>query len=374
MRSRVRTFVGIVVLSLVLLLPETARAQIIPGECETGFLPSGAASLICVPALGWNSQLVVFAHGFVPPGEGPSFELPILDGIPLPVLVQSLGFAFATTTYRDDGLVILEGVEDIRQLLTAFKAAHPALTRTHVFGVSEGGLVATLLAERSPESVRSAVAACAPIGNFRLQVNYIGDFRVLFDYFFPGIIPGSAIHIPPPVIAQWESFYVPYIAEALQADPERALELMRVSKAAFDPSNLATVITTTINVLRYNILGANDAAQKLGGNPFGNRQTLYVGSSNDLRLNLLVHRFVASPLALQEMQLYETSGDLSVPLVTLHTTADELVPFGHELLYIPKLDLVERGRFVPLPVQRYGHCNFTTNELLGSFALAISLP
>jgi len=83
---------------------------------------------------------------------------------------------------------------------------------------------------------------------------------------------------------------------------------------------------------------------------------------------------VASPLALQEMQLYETSGDLSVPLVTLHTTGDELVPFGHELLYIPKLDLVERGRFVPLPVLRYGHCNFTTNELLGSFALAISLP
>jgi pimeloyl-ACP methyl ester carboxylesterase len=374
MRSSARTVVAAVALVLSLLLPATARAQIFPG-CTPGVLPDGARSLICVPPL-WNGQLFVYAHGFVPPGEGPSFELPVLDGIPLPVLVQSLGFAFAATTYRDDGLVILEGVEDIRQLLTAFKAAHPepALPRTHVFGVSEGGLVATLLAERSPELVTSAVAACAPIGNFRLQVNYIGDFRVLFDYFFPGIIPGSAIHIPPPVIAQWESFYVPYIAAALQANPERALELMRVSKAAFDPSNLATVITTTINVLRYNILGANDAAQKLGGNPFGNRQTLYVGSSNDLRLNLRVHRFVASPLALQEMQLYETSGDLSVPLVTLHTTADELVPFGHELLYIPKLDLVKRGRFVPLAVQRYGHCNFTTNELLGSFALAISLP
>ena len=56
------------------------------------------------------------------------------------------------------------------------------------------------------------------------------------------------------------------------------------------------------------------------------------------------------------------------------TTADELVPFGHELLYLPKVDLFGRGQFVPLPVQRYGHCNFTTNELLGSFALAVSLP
>ena len=134
------------------------------------------------------------------------------------------------------------------------------------------------------------------------------------------------------------------------------------------------MITTAINALRYNILGANDAALKLGGNPFGNRLTLYLGSSNDLRLNLLVRRFSASPVALQQLHFYETNGDLSVPLVTLHTTADEVVPFGHELLYLPKVDLFGRGRFVPLPVQRYGHCNFTTNELLGSFALAVSLP
>ena len=38
----------------------------------------------------------------------------------------------------------------------------------------------------------SALAACAPIGSFRQQVNYLGDFRVLFDYYFPGVLPGSA--------------------------------------------------------------------------------------------------------------------------------------------------------------------------------------
>ena len=126
------------------------------------------------------------------------------------MVVQSLGFAFATTTYRDDGLVILEGVDDIRLLLAAFNEAHPAPTRTHIFGVSEGGLVATLLAERSPDAVDSAVAACAPIGNFRLQINYIGDFRVLFDYFFPGVIPGIADPHPARRSSRnWESFYAP---------------------------------------------------------------------------------------------------------------------------------------------------------------------
>jgi pimeloyl-ACP methyl ester carboxylesterase len=361
------------VLSLVLLLPAAARAQIVPSRCEEGLLPDGAFSLICVPALGWNGELFVFAHGYVAPGPTPSFELPVLDGVQLPLIVQSLGYAFATTTYRDNGLVILEGVDDVRQLLAAFSAAYPAPTRTHIFGVSEGGLVATLLAERSPESVTSAVAACAPIGSFRLQINYIGDFRVLFDYFFPGIIPGSPIQVPDEVIAQWSS-YVSAIRAALNANRGRALELMRVARAAHDPSNFDTVLDTAISVLRYNVLGANDARSKLGGNPYGNRWTLYFGSSNDLRLNLLVRRFQASPAALQRVQLHETNGDLSVPLVTLHTTLDESVPFGHELLYLPKVDLADRGRFVPLPVNRYGHCRFTTNELLASFLLAAGLP
>lgn len=374
MRTSVQWLMGAAVLLLVLAMPATARAQIVPGACATGLLPGGAGSLICVPALGWNGQLVVFAHGYVDPDEPLGFQLPVLEGVPLPVVVQSMGFAFAATTYRTNGLAILQGVDDIRLLLTAFRVSHPAPTRTHVVGVSEGGLVATLLAERFPASVSSTVAACAPIGNFRLQINYLGDFRVLFDYFFPGIIPGSAVAIPPAVIDNWETVYVPAVTAALVANPTRALELMRVARAAYDPSNLATVVTTTLNVLRYNIKGTNDAAVKLGGNPFGNRLTWYFGSSHDLRLNLQVRRFAASPAAIDAMQAYETDGDLKVPLVTLHTTADEAVPFGHELLYLPKVDLSERGRFLPIPIARYGHCNFTTNELLASFGLAVSLP
>ena len=149
---------------------------------------------------------------------------------------------------------------------------------------------------------------------------------------------------------------------------------MRVAHAAFDPSNPATVINTAINVLWYNVFGTNDAVRKLGGNPYGNRLTWYFGSQNDLRLNLLVRRFTPSPVALHAMQPYETSGDLAIPLVTLHTTADELVPFGHELLYLAKVDLTDRGRFVPFAVNRYGHCNFTSAELLGSFLVGARLP
>ena len=104
----VRTF-GAVLLFVILLLPATARAQAVPGTCEDGDLPSGALSRICVPTVGWNGQLVVYAHGYVAPGLPLGFyQLTTPDGLYLPLLVQSLGYAFATTSYRQNGLAILE--------------------------------------------------------------------------------------------------------------------------------------------------------------------------------------------------------------------------------------------------------------------------
>lgn len=352
-------------------LPSNAQVQAVPGPCVPGALPSGALSLTCVPTSGWNGELVVFAHGYVPAGAPLGFyNLSLPDGTYLPTLLQSQGYAFATTSYRQNGLAILEGVDDITELV----AAVPSALRTHLAGVSEGGLVATLLAERRPELFSSAFAACGPIGSFHAQIDSFGDFRVLFDYFFPNTIPGSPIAIPPAVVAGWQSIYVPRVAVALAANPARALELMRVSRAAFDPANPATIVTTAINMLSYNVLGTNDAVLKLGGNPFGNRLRWYFGSSNDLKLNLSVRRFTAAPAARAALAHYETNGDLRIPVVTLHTTGDEVIPFWHELAYLPKLDLSARGRFVPIPAFRYGHCNFTQAEVLGAFAVAVTLP
>jgi pimeloyl-ACP methyl ester carboxylesterase len=372
-RIEIKRCLSAMLLAAAMLLPAGAVAQTAtPGPCITGKLPSGALSLICVPTSGWNRELVVFAHGYVAPGLPLSFpNLTLGDGTSVPGLVQSLGYAFATTSYRQNGLAILEGVGDIRELVAAFRTPNRVPVRTHVAGVSEGGLVATLLAERSPDLVDSAVAACGPIGSFKGQVESFGDFRVLFDYFFPGVIPGSPIEIPGQVIEKWSTVYIPRILGALAANQAKARELMRVSRAAHDPANPATIGLTTINMLFYNVIGTNDAVAKLGGNPFGNRLKWYFGSSNDLRLNLSVRRFTASPAARSAMRNYETTGDLRIPLVTLHTTGDEVIPIWHQLLYLPKLDLSGRGRFIPLPVFRYGHCNFTSAELLTAFGLAV---
>lgn len=370
-----KRLISAIVIGLALLLPAPARAQGgIPQPCVDGTLRGGALSRLCVP-IGWNGQLVVFAHGYVASGLPLGFyHLTLADGTSVSDLVQSLGFAFATTSYRKNGLAILEGVEDIKLLVAKFASTYSTPLRTHVAGVSEGGLVTALLAERSPELFSSALAACGPVGSFRAQVGYFGDFRVLFDYFFPGILPGSAIDIPPALMANWYTAYVPAVTVALASNPARALELMRTANAPFDPANPATAVNTALDLLWYNVFATNDAVAELGGNPFDNRLRWYFGSSNDLRLNLRVARFAASPAALLALRPYRTSGKLSIPLVTLHTTADDVIPIWQELLYLLKFDPSARGRFIPIPVNRYGHCNFTTQELLGAFVLAVQQP
>ena len=373
MKFRAGRIVFGAVVALALLRPAAADAQTaLPGPCIDGDLPHLAKSRICVPSAGWNGDLVVYAHGYIDVSQPKDFYHLDFGGVNLPLLVQSQGYAFATTTYRQNGLAILEGADDILNLLDAFIAQRGTPDRTFIAGASEGGLVAALLLERSPERFTSGLAACSPVGSFRGQVNYVGDFRVLFDYFFPDTIPGTVVDVPPDVAPNWYTLYVPTIIQKLQANPAAALELMRTSGAAFDPANPATIANTTLNVLWYNVFGGTDAETKLGGNPYGNRLRWYSGSSNDLRLNLRVQRYSASPVAAAVMTQYETSGHLTRPLVTLHTRGDELIPFLHEPIYLAKVLLTGHSGLLPLPVARYGHCNFTPNELLTAFGLTVS--
>lgn len=375
MRNASRTFCIAVVVWTV--CASAASAQPVPGPCDEGLLASHARWKICVPAQGWNGDLVIFAHGYVPnlPGVGLDFFDTLPDGTPVSTLVQSLGFAYATTSYRQNGLVILEGADDVRELVGQFTSLVEPPRRTFMTGVSEGGLVAALLAERSPELFTGAFAACGPIGNFRSQVDYFGHFRVLFDYFFPGVFVGTPIDIHPLDLQRWLGGTTQLdIARRLAAEPAKAVELMKTARAAFDPADVNTIFQTTTSVLQYTILGFEDAVAKLGGQPFDNRLHWYFGSSNDLLLNFSVPRFAADGRAVRALRNYNTSGALRIPLVTLHTTGDDDVPFAHELLYLAKVRPGGRGRFIPLPVFRYGHCNFTTQEILFGLAVLIAQP
>lgn len=370
---KMRIIVAALALSV---LPAWAEAAIVPGPCQDGVLPSGALSRICIPTAGWNGSLVVFAHGYV------AFNLPIdfyhldlPDGTNLPTLVQSLGFAFATTSYRENGLAALHAIDDLHELVDSFPAvAGQAPIKTYLTGVSEGGLVAALAAERTPELFTGALATCGPIGSFRGQVNYVGDVRALFDVFFPGVIPGPATSVPTAVIDNWDTQYLPAVTAAVNAKPANAMAVLRIAHVAFDQNDVTTVVRAMSDVLWYAIFATNDAAQKLGGNPYDNTTRWYSGSGNDLLLNLLVQRYAADPAALTALGAYETSGQLTIPMVTLHTIGDDVIPYLHEPLYSAKAHPTGRGKLIGLPVAAFGHCNFTSSQVVASFVLLVLQP
>jgi pimeloyl-ACP methyl ester carboxylesterase len=142
-------------------------------------------------------------------------------------------------------------------------------------------------------------------------------------------------------------------------------------------------------ILPFIVFGRYDMEQSAGGNPTWNKgvdyrrqlaesgQLAQVGQlyrragidlHADLRLLTRTATVTADPAAHRWMSRTSTlSGRLDMPVLTLHTTDDGLVPVQHEQEYAED---VRRSGAGPLLRQAYvahaGHCTFTTAELVAA--------
>jgi hypothetical protein len=327
------------------------------------------------PANCYNGEMIFFAHGFVAPGSPANSWLSQLflpDRTSLPGLINSLGFGFAASSFSKDGLSIPEGVQDTSGLVDVLRMQGIQVRKYFITGASEGGLVAVKSLETNP-LYSGAVAVCGPIGGFQKQIDYFGDVRVLFDYFFPGVLktgtPGeSAISIPPALQANWSTIYEPKVLQALAANPLATLQLLLVAKIPVGLS-ASTVGESIVGALSYNVFANNDAIATLKGNPYGNLRRVYSGSFDDARLNARVARFSEDPVNLHP---YETTGLLSDTLVTLHTIADPIIPFSQEALYAEKVAVSGSSKeLAQIPVLAYGHCNVNGTQAAAALSLML---
>jgi len=349
--------------------------------CEAdGTQASGSIYRICMPApADYNGMLVIWAHGFQDAGtpvEIPEDQLCIGDFC-IPEIINSLGFGFATNSYSKTGMAILQGKDDVLDLVSIYAAQKGAPSKVYLVGASEGGLITALSVEQHPDVYSAGLAACGPIGNFPMQINYFGDARATFNVFFPGLIPGPAFDPPAGLVAVWNDYFELIVKPIVMAPQNRARlnQWVAVAHLPFDADNYdETVVQSVRDVLRYSVINLHDATETIGGFPYGNAKRIYRGSANDLLLNLLVARTTADPIALEQMNTrYATTGVLRRPLVTLHTLRDQQVPYIHEPLYA--LKTIASGSFItkmfPIAVDRFEHCNFTPDEVLGSFAVML---
>lgn len=374
----------LLVVMLLLALPAapaaaaTAQVPSLPPNCSLSIQPDLETYLVCMP-LSWNRDLVVFAHGyeFAYPASAPKlgeeqWVIQLSDGstTSLPALVNSLGFAFATTSYSKNGLSVQEGVAEMKALVTAVRAVQAGVRNVYIIGASEGGLITTLSMERNADVFKGGLALCGPVGDFQKQINYWGDFRTAFDLLFPGL-PGDAVNIPDPLMADWvgtPSSTQTGIIGAL-SDPANAAkvgQLLTLTQAPYDPADLTTIATTTLGILTYNVLATNEARIELGNiQPYDNsRNTALLGLGGTL--------YTASPNAAAAIKPYQTTGKLTKTLVTMHNVGDPIVPIWHETLYAAKVAANRAGsKLAILPINRYGHCVFKPSEVLYGFGLML---
>lgn len=332
----------------------------------------------------WNGDLVIFAHGYVAvtePVDIPWSQMTFTYGdqeITLPLLVNSMGYAFATTSYSVNGLAVQEGIADVLDLIDVFETQVGTPTNIYLVGASEGGLVTTLAIERYPGSFTGGLATCGPIGSFRGQVDYWGDFRVVFDYFMDrhglNVLPGNAMSIPASLMNKWDSVYTSRIGGMLGDNASNTEQLLSVTKAPVTADPL-TIGETILGNLWYNVFATEDAIKKLGGKPYDNRDRIYTGSLDDDLLNEGVKRYKAQQAALEEIAMkYETSGVLTRPLITMHTTGDPIVPYWHQTQYTAKVlanTPYPALYYWPIEVNAYGHCNFSLQNILDGFGTLI---
>jgi hypothetical protein len=142
--------------------------------------------------------------------------------------------------------------------------------------------------------------------------------------------------------------------------------------AAQDPLDPSSAINTPVGVLFYSICATNDLIATKGELSYGNRFTIFAGSADDVALNAGVERIQGdSPRRKARAPLLPDHWG-TTPLVTVHNTLDPAVPFRHELNYSALVAHENKSELLTVfPVPSYGHCKFTTEEILGAFAFLV---
>ena len=264
----------------------------------------------------------------------------------------SRGFAFAASDYSVQGWAVKEAIEETEALRRYFVAKHGAPSETYITGHSLGGHITMAIIERYPEVYQGAMPMCGPLGAaVDFLNNGLFDMLVTFEAMFPGTI-GS----PYEPSAETGS----KVKAAIAADPERAAKYAQ---------HYGRTVGQLPGALSLFHALAGELKQRAGGEPFDNRNHIYIGFGDDVALNRSIKRYAAVPVAREYVRQYATpTGRISDPMLTIHTTSDSLVLGNDVTAYeVPAAIAGNSDRFVARFVEANGHCNFTPGQTGNAF-------
>lgn len=324
------------------------------GTTEIGRL-QGVLYRIDVPS-GWkHAGLLVYYHGYS--AEEGKYSATDKLG-PLPAEAFRHGFAVVQSQFSVTGWALEHAVVETEVLRKYFTEKFGEPSESIVSGHSMGGALTVMTIEQSPKIYNAALAMCGPlVPTYDFMQMRVAQLAA-FEYYFPGILPKVS---------------------AIPADYRQTPELLAKLRAAVEANPKAQAGMTALSQVRgvddlarkaaYAAYIVKDFQQKAGGQPFDNRNLVYVGTEDDAALNRGVERYAGDPLAAQYlMQFFTPTGNLLRPLMEVHTLYDRLIPASTDEWYSNQV--VRRGHqdnFVLQYVEENGHCAFTATQQATAF-------
>ncbi|HEY6412003.1 MAG TPA: hypothetical protein VIY29_31475, partial [Ktedonobacteraceae bacterium] len=156
----------------------------------------GANYTIAVPS-NWNGTLVLYSHGYLFPNQ-PLLNPAIDVSGPLSVAFLQQGYAFAGSSYSQNGWAIQQAFHDEIALLDFFDATCGTPTRTIALGHSLGGIITAGLVQLYPDRFAGALPMCGALAGGIGDWNQGLDSAFAFKVLLAGKAPLSIVHITDP--------------------------------------------------------------------------------------------------------------------------------------------------------------------------------
>ncbi|MCG7208516.1 alpha/beta hydrolase [Streptomyces arenae] len=384
-------------LATALIGPATG-ARAAAGDHYSGTLADGATWIADTPAQ-WNGSLLLFSHGF-----GPTTAADAPSAAARQALLDA-GYALVGSSYDPNGSMwALDSAErDQFAALTAFRRQVGTPTRVISVGQSMGGLVNARIARDGAGRVDGSLGLCGLVAGGVDLDNYQLDAEYTLATFFDPADAGELVNLDSQADGAGLADRLTKAVETAQQTPAGrariALAAAYLNLTDWAPGqqppasdDFAGQEQQQYAWLAQGLLGFIVPArwsveQSAGGNTSWNEgvdyagllhksshakqvEALYRDAGLDLRtdLNRLTRGadISADPAAVAHLKRTSTAGQsLAVPLLDLHTTADQLVPVEQESAFAGRVRRAGDSALLRQAyVARQSHCNFTTAEVV----------
>ena len=366
----------------------------------TGTLPDGATYVIDVPA-NWNGTLLLYSHGYVAPGgSNPAVDAgdPLTGGY----LFQA-GYALAGSSYATTGWAVHEALPDQIATLDVFESLFGTPTQTIAWGHSLGGIITAGLIQQYPDRFSAAMPMCGVLAGGVGLWNEALDAAFTFDT----LVAGGALQVVDITNPTQNYINAESILDAAQGTPQGQARIALTAAMSdipgwFDPASREPAPTdyATREANQYLWMANVDfpfafafraeLEGRAGGNPSWNTgvnyakqlersadnsevQALYAAAGLSLDADLATLKSaakIASDPSAEDYLIQNIifNGQLSIPVLTLHTTGDGLVPVEDEQAYESTVHKAGNETLVrDLFIRRAGHCQFTPAETITAF-------